>query len=87
MQKNKYSLGGEQSGHIILGQYLSTGDGILAALKVVELLSNNNKLNNNTLLINSDKIHYGGMYLPNHQNLNKKDIGYITDHLISFFND
>ena len=39
MQKNKYSLGGEQSGHIILGQYLSTGDGILAALKVVELLS------------------------------------------------
>ena len=40
MQKNKYSLGGEQSGHIILGQYLSTGDGILAALKVVELLSN-----------------------------------------------
>ena len=38
MQKNKYSLGGEQSGHIILGQ-LSTGDGILAALKVVELLS------------------------------------------------
>ena len=38
-------------------------------------------------LINSDKIHYGGMYLPNHQNLNKKDISYITDHLISFFND
>ena len=42
MQKNKYSLGGEQSGHIILGQYLGTGDGILAALKVVELLSAQN---------------------------------------------
>lgn len=39
MQKNKYSLGGEQSGHIIFGQHLSTGDGILAALKVIELLS------------------------------------------------
>jgi len=38
-------------------------------------------------LINSDKIHYGGVYLPNHQNLNKDDIGYINDHLISFFND
>jgi len=39
MQKNNYSLGGEQSGHIILGQYIGTGDGILAALQVVELLS------------------------------------------------
>ena len=42
MQKNKYSLGGEQSGHIILGDYLSTGDGILAALKVLEILSSQN---------------------------------------------
>ena len=38
MQKNNYSLGGEQSGHIILGQYMNTGDGILAALKVLESL-------------------------------------------------
>jgi len=37
MQKQKYSLGGEQSGHIILGNYLSTGDGILAALKILEI--------------------------------------------------
>ena len=36
MQKQKYSLGGEQSGHIILGNYLSTGDGILAALKLLD---------------------------------------------------
>ena len=42
MQKNKYILGGEQSGHIILGHYMSTGDGILAALKIVEMLSNQN---------------------------------------------
>ena len=39
MQKNSYYLGGEQSGHIVLGQYMSTGDGILAALKIVEILS------------------------------------------------
>ena len=39
MHKNKYTLGGEQSGHIILGHYMSTGDGILAALKILELLS------------------------------------------------
>ena len=39
MQKNKYNLGGEQSGHIILGEYMSTGDGILASLKITEMLS------------------------------------------------
>ena len=37
MQKEKHSLGGEQSGHIILGNYLSTGDGILSALKILEI--------------------------------------------------
>ena len=42
MQKNNYNLGGEQSGHIIIGQYTSTGDGILAALKILEILSNQN---------------------------------------------
>ena len=42
MQKNNYNLGGEQSGHIIIGQYMSTGDGILAALKILEILSNQN---------------------------------------------
>ncbi|MBC8390648.1 MAG: DegT/DnrJ/EryC1/StrS family aminotransferase [Actinobacteria bacterium] len=36
-------------------------------------------------LRNSDKIHYGGVYLPNHQNLTKEDVYYITEHLISFF--
>ncbi len=42
MQKNNYNLGGEQSGHIIIGQYMSTGDGILAALKILEIFSNKN---------------------------------------------
>ena len=42
MQKRNYSLGGEQSGHIIFGDFMSTGDGILSALKVIEILSNQN---------------------------------------------
>ncbi len=39
MRKNNYSLGGEQSGHIIFGHHMGTGDGILAALKIIEILS------------------------------------------------
>jgi phosphoglucosamine mutase len=31
-------LGGEQSGHIIFGKYATTGDGILTALKVMEVM-------------------------------------------------
>ena len=42
MKKKNLNLGGEQSGHIILGQYMSTGDGILAALKITEFLSSQN---------------------------------------------
>lgn len=30
MRENGYALGGEQSGHIIIGSYLPTGDGLLA---------------------------------------------------------
>lgn len=36
MRENGYSLGGEQSGHIILSKYATTGDGILTAIKVME---------------------------------------------------
>lgn len=36
MQKNAYTLGGEQSGHIILKKYATTGDGILTALMIAE---------------------------------------------------
>jgi|TARA_B110000259_G_C14007043_1_gene398260 phosphoglucosamine mutase len=35
MKKYKYNLGGEQSGHIILGKYATTGDGLLVALEVL----------------------------------------------------
>ncbi len=35
MQKNRFNLGGEQSGHIILGKFATTGDGLLVALEVL----------------------------------------------------
>ena len=35
MKKNKFNLGGEQSGHIILGRFATTGDGLLVALEVL----------------------------------------------------
>ena len=38
MQQNGYRLGGEESGHIIFGKYATTGDGILTALKIVEVM-------------------------------------------------
>ncbi|MBO5879475.1 MAG: phosphoglucosamine mutase, partial [Clostridia bacterium] len=36
MQRNDYDIGGEQSGHIIIKKYATTGDGILTALMIAE---------------------------------------------------
>ena len=38
MSKNGYRLGGEQSGHIIFKKYATTGDGILTAIKMMEVM-------------------------------------------------
>ena len=38
MQLTRYNLGGEQSGHIILGDKATTGDGILVSLEVLYIL-------------------------------------------------
>ena len=35
MKKYNYNLGGEQSGHIILGKFATTGDGLLVALETL----------------------------------------------------
>ena len=40
MQKDGYSLGGEQSGHVIIKKYATTGDGVLTAIMVVEQMLN-----------------------------------------------
>ncbi len=38
MVKNGCRLGGEQSGHIIISKYATTGDGILTSLKMMEVM-------------------------------------------------
>ena len=38
MSENNCRLGGEQSGHIIISKYATTGDGILTSLKVMEVM-------------------------------------------------
>ncbi len=46
MQKNNFNLGGEQSGHIILGKFATTGDGLLVALEVLFSLRKGKKASN-----------------------------------------
>ena len=43
MQKYKFNLGGEQSGHIILGKFATTGDGLLVALEALFALRKGKK--------------------------------------------
>ncbi len=43
MREKGATLGGEQSGHIILSNHNSTGDGLVAALQVLALLKQQNK--------------------------------------------
>ena len=39
MKKSKSLIGGEQSGHIIMSKFSNSGDGILAALKIIEIMN------------------------------------------------
>jgi len=43
MKKGGYMLGGEQSGHIILMEHQTTGDGILSALVIAEIMAKTGK--------------------------------------------
>jgi len=43
MNQGHYNVGGEQSGHIILNDFGTTGDGIVAALQVLAVLAEDNK--------------------------------------------
>ena len=43
MIEHNVAIGGEQSGHIILLQYATTGDGVLTSLKLVEALRDEKK--------------------------------------------
>ncbi len=46
MRKMNFNLGAEQSGHIILGNFATTGDGLLAALEILYALKNEKKASN-----------------------------------------
>jgi phosphoglucosamine mutase len=43
MRRQKCNFGGEQSGHIVLGDYSTTGDGLIASLQILAKLASNNK--------------------------------------------
>ena len=43
MLKSGYNLGGEQSGHIIFGDYATTGDGLITATQVLRAAVRNNR--------------------------------------------
>ena len=52
MKQLNFNLGGEQSGHIILGKFATTGDGLLVALEVLFSLRKTKKASD---LLNSFK--------------------------------
>jgi len=43
MRKNGYSFGGEQSGHLVFLDHITTGDGNLAALQLLAIMQKRNK--------------------------------------------
>lgn len=43
MRKSGYNFGGEQSGHIVLSDYSTTGDGLIAALQVLSVICKSKK--------------------------------------------
>ncbi len=49
MRQKGFNLGGEQSGHIIMGQHATTGDGTIAALQVLAALVESGKPASETL--------------------------------------
>src|SRR5690606_36133865 len=43
MREHGYNLGGEQSGHVILSDYTTTGDGLISALQVLAVVQKQGK--------------------------------------------
>ena len=44
MRENNFNIGGEQSGHIVMMDYSSTGDGLLATVQILSILVESNEL-------------------------------------------
>jgi phosphoglucosamine mutase len=43
MRQHGYNVGGEQSGHVILSDYCTTGDGLVAAMQVMAVVKRRGK--------------------------------------------
>ncbi len=43
MRKHGYNIGGEQSGHIVLSDYATTGDGLVSALQILGIVTSKDK--------------------------------------------
>ncbi len=43
MREGNFNVGGEQSGHMILSDYTTTGDGLIAALQVLSVIAENGR--------------------------------------------
>jgi len=76
MQKSKSLIGGEQSGHIIMSKFSNSGDGILAALKIIEILTKNNM--KTSKLFNLYKDYYQEKINLKYRNKNSKLIKILT---------
>ena len=61
MQGNDYAIGGEQSGHIIMKKYATTGDGILTAIMIAEEICDSKS----TLAQLAEPIQFYPQYLKN----------------------
>ena len=61
MQNDNYDIGGEQSGHIIMKKYATTGDGILTALMIAEEICDSKT----SLAKLVEPIHFYPQYLQN----------------------
>jgi len=78
MRNLGYSLGGEQSGHIIFLDYNTTGDGLLTALKLVETV----KIENKSLSQLSNKMISFPQVLVNARIKNENKEAYLQDETI-----
>jgi phosphoglucosamine mutase len=43
MKQGGFNLGGEQSGHIVMADYGTTGDGLMAAMQILAMVKNSGK--------------------------------------------
>ena len=80
MLENGYSIGGEQSGHIIFLDYATTGDGQLSAIQVLKVLKNTGKTLKELademevypqVLINVRVSNYGRVRFPHDEEIKK----------------